>query len=176
MTGSERKVAGPIVASVIGGLLVLGGQYLLLRPSARSVSDQSKDRYVITAHSVIPANDLEVVADDYSIKYGTEVLKVRYSESQTSSAEPGDPLGSRLHMHSRQLNADLSQVPPAGVPIRPCLMDQNRDKDGDLVIAVQPTPEPCMARVGDKLQYEPSPNGPTLFTYVTFDIISETTQ
>lgn len=140
------------------------------------VADPLKEQYVITAHTVIPANDLEVQADEYTIRYGAEILKVRYSRSQTSSAKPGDFPGTGLHMHSRDSNPDLSQVPPAGVRIRACLMDQNRDKDGELVIAIQPTSEPCMARVGDSLQYEPSPNGPISFTYVAFDILSESAQ
>jgi hypothetical protein len=30
-----------------------------------------------------------------------------------------------------------------------------------------------MIVIGNKLQYEPAPNGPVHFTYVAFDIISE---
>jgi len=133
-------------------------------------------QYVINTHTVIPASGIEPPADEYIISYGTEILKVRYSQSQTSSAKNGDALGSGLHWHTRDHIPDLSQVPPAGVPIRACLMDEARDKNGGLVIAHQPTPEPCMARIGNSLQYEPSPNGPALFTFVSFDILSETAQ
>lgn len=106
------------------------------------------------------------------VVYGADVLNVKYSSSQISSAKPDDFPGTGLHRHSYYSNPDLSQVPPAGVPIRACLMDKDRDTDGDLIIAVQPTPAPCMARIGDTLQYEPSPNAGN-FTYVDFDIISE---
>lgn len=162
----------------IGAVLVVvayGASIVIHRkwPAKTGIADPFTKQYVITAHTVIPANDADVTADEYTISYGTEILKVRYSHSQTNSARNGDPLGAGLHSHSRYSNPDLSQVPPAGVPIRACLMDENRDKDGDLVIAQQPTPEPCMARIGDSLQYEPSPNGPILFTFVSFDIVSE---
>ena len=134
------------------------------------------DTYMITVHTSVTAEGYGSFRDDlYTVVHGVENLKVRYSESQTSSAKPGDFPGSGLHLHSSHSNPDLSQVPSAGAPIRTCLFNKNRDKDGDLVIAVQPTPEPCMARIGNVLRYEPSPNGPTLFTYVTFEILSETT-
>jgi V8-like Glu-specific endopeptidase len=134
------------------------------------------DTYMITMHTSVPAKGYGSFREElYTVVHGVENLKVKYSESQTSSAKPGDFPGSGLHLHSSYSNPDLSQVPSAGVPIRACLFDKNRDKDGDLVIAVQPTPEPCMARIGNVLRYEPSPNGPALFTYVTFEISSETT-
>lgn len=136
----------------------------------------SAQQYVIRTHTVVSANDGEPTADEYTISYGTETLKVRYSQSQTTSAKEGDSPGSGLHWHTRDSHPDLSQVPLAGLPIRACLMDEARDKDGDLIIAHQPTPEPCMARIGNSLRYEPSPNGPALFTFVTFDILSETAQ
>jgi hypothetical protein len=46
--------------------------------------------------------------------------------------------------------------------------------DGSPIIAVQPTPAPCIYNNGQTLQYLPEPNGPRLFTYVSFEIISET--
>jgi hypothetical protein len=164
-----------IVALAIAIVVVFGASIVIYnnRQAKVIVADPIKEQYVIMAHTVIPAHDLEMPADEYTIKYGAEILKVRYSDSQTSSAEPKDFPGTGLHMHSRYSNPDLSQVPPAGVPIRACLMDQKRDKNGDLVIAKQPTNEPCIARIGDRLQYEPSPNGPIFFTFVAFDILSE---
>jgi|SRR5579859_139776 len=135
------------------------------------------DTYMITMHTSVPAQGTGNFRDElYTVVHGAETLKVRYSESQTSSAKPGDFPGSGLHLHSLYSNPDLSQVPSAGVPIRACLFNKNRDKDGDLVIAVQPTPESCMARIGNVLRYEPSPNGPALFTYVTLEILSEETE
>jgi len=45
--------------------------------------------------------------------------------------------------------------------------------DGSRIIAMQPTPAPCIYNNGQTLQYLPEPNGPSLFTYVIFEIISE---
>jgi hypothetical protein len=109
--------------------------------------------------------------DDYTIEYGTEILKVKYAESQTSTAKPGDFPGTGLHLHLTYNNPDLSQIPTAGVRVRTCLMAERRDKDGDLVIAIQSTPVPCFARSGSALLYEPSPNSGD-FAYVKFDILS----
>jgi hypothetical protein len=114
---------------------------------------------------------------DYTVRHGQVVLKVRYSDSQTSTAKPGDVLGTGLHQHfsygSYPNGPDLSQVPETGLPIRQCVMSETLDKDGDPLIATQPTPEPCMTQNGNTLHYELSPNGPRFFTYVNFDIISE---
>jgi hypothetical protein len=144
--------------------------------AAQTKQPQPSLTYMITMHTSVPAEGKGNFPDElYTIVHGVETLKVRYSDSQTSSAKPGDFPGSGLHSHISYSNPDLSQVPSAGVPIRACLFNKNRDKNGDLIIAVQPTPEPCVARIGNVLRYEPSPNGPALFTYVTFDILSETT-
>ncbi len=133
----------------------------------------SQDTYVIKAHTSVPTGSDSNLRDElYTIVHGAEILKVRYSESQTSSAKPGDFPGTGLHTHSSYSNPDLSQIPALGVAIRACLM---RKEPEDLIIAIQPTPAPCMARSGNTLQYNPSPNGPELFTYVTFDILAETT-
>ena len=161
----------------VGSMLVFGiaGLVLMLAPSNWGELGPDK-QYVIRTHTVIPASDGEPAADEYTISYDVEILKVRYSQSQTSSAKKGDTPGSGLHWHTRYSTPDLSQVPPVGVPIRACLMNEARDKDGDLVIAEQATSEPCMARIGNSLRYEPSPNGPTLFAFVSFEILSETAQ
>jgi hypothetical protein len=133
----------------------------------------SEDNYVITAHTVTE-NGSE---NDYTVTYGKVVLKVRYAESQTSSAKPGDTPGSGLHPHSAggtyPANADLSQIPLLGTPIRRCLLSKDVMHDGSPIIAVQPTPVPCIYNNGQTLQYLPEPNGPSLFTYVSFEIISE---
>jgi hypothetical protein len=76
-------------------------------------------------------------------------------------------------MHDSYSNPDLSQVRPVGVSIHASLMDKDRNVEtGELVIAEQPTPAPCMTRLGDSLQCEPSPNAGD-FTHVDFDIVSE---
>jgi hypothetical protein len=137
-----------------------------------------EDVFVITAHTVVEAkNDAEGVLipqeDDYTVTVGNDVMKVKYSESQTSTAKPGDSLGSGLRLHQSYHDPDLSQIPQVGTPILKCVMDtQNPLHDGSLAIAVQPTPAPCMVQIGDTLQYEPRPNAGD-FTYVNFDIISE---
>ena len=122
--------------------------------------------YVIVAHK----------GYDYTVRHGRALMKVTYAESQTSSAKRGDPPGTGLHLHMRNgeypHGPDLSQVPEVGVSVRQCLMS-TPDKDGDPVIAIQPTPDPCMTQNGNMLRYEPSPNGPSVFTYVNFDITSE---
>ena len=148
---------------------------------ASAAEERSEDIYVITAHTVIQLKPvylggylqtgLPTQEDDYTVQYGADVLKVKYQSSQTSSAKPGDFPGAGLHEHSTR-DPDLTQVPPAGVPIRACIMSKDRDSEGGPIIAEQPTPAPCMARIGDELQYEPAPNSGD-FTYVVFDIISE---
>src|SRR5882724_5883273 len=114
MFDSPKEIGGTIVAAVVA---VIGGLYLLFGSSTQLVVDPLKEQYVITAHTIIPANATEAPADEYAIRYAGEVLKVRYSDSQTSAAKPGDSLGTGLHMHSWYSNPDLSQVPPAGVAI-----------------------------------------------------------
>jgi hypothetical protein len=122
--------------------------------------------YVIIAHK----------GYDYTVRHGQVIMKVTYSESQTSTAKPGDALGKGLHRHSRDGSypngPDLSQVPEVGVRINQCLLSKKTDHDGDPVIAIQPTPDPCITQNGNTLHYEMSPNTAT-FTYVNFDIISE---
>ena len=114
----------------------------------------------------------------YTVRHGRVVMKVEYSESQTSVCTGGADflkcLATGLHLHTRDgvypHDADLSQVPEVGLSIKQCVMTTD---NGELVIAIQPTPEPCMMQNGNTLYYEPSPNGPILFAYVTFDITSE---
>jgi S1-C subfamily serine protease len=134
----------------------------------------SQETYVVTEHNAVPKDDGTGLQDEiYTIVHGTNILKVRYAESQTNTAKPGESLGAELHLHSSYPNPDLSQIPEPGVIIRPCLME--KDSHGDPTIAKQPTPEPCMTRFGGILHYELSPNGPVVFTFVNFDILSETT-
>lgn len=122
--------------------------------------------YVILAHAEY----------NYTVRHGRDIMKVTYSDSQTSTAKPGDFPGSGLHYHSRNgvypHGPDLSQVPEVGLRINQCLLSKTPDHDGDPVIAIQPTPEPCMMQNGNTLHYEISPNVAT-FTYVNFDIVSE---
>jgi hypothetical protein len=153
------------------GCLVIG-----LVVGCGSKPSQPTTFYVITEHRVIPPTELDVQRDEYTVRYASDVLKVKYSESQTTSAKPGDPIGSGLHRHDYSSNPDVSQVPQVGVPIRRCDLSKDKMPDGGPIIAHQPTPEPCMVQIGDNLQYEPSPNGPEFFTYVNFDIVSERAQ
>jgi hypothetical protein len=122
--------------------------------------------YVIVAHT----------GYDYNVRHGRTLMKVTYNQSQTSTAKPGDSPGTGLHLHSRYAvypqGPDLSQVPEVGRSINQCVLSKTPDVDGDPVIAVQPTPEPCMMQNGNTLYYKPSPNAAT-FTYVNFDIVSE---
>ena len=116
----------------------------------------------------------------YTVRHGRVVMKVEYSESQTSVCTGGADflkcLATGLHLHTRDgvhpHDADLSQVPEVSLRINQCVLS-TPDKDGDPVIAIQPTPEPCMMQNGNTLYYEPSPNGPIDFAYVNFDITSE---
>ena len=140
--------------------------------SKASHSSQPFTSYVITEHKVIPPTGSSLQVDEYTVVYGVDILKVKYSSSQTSSAKPGDFFGTGLHPHSYYSNPDLSQVPQVGVPIRRCELSKNVMPDGSPIIATQPTPEPCMVQIGDTLQYEPSPNAGAA-TYVDFDILSE---
>jgi hypothetical protein len=141
-------------------------------------SQPREDVFVITAHSIIEAKfDAQGVIipqeDDYTVTVGNDVMKVKYAESQTTTAEPGDSPGTGLHLHKSYHDPDLSQIPQVGTPILKCEMDTQKPlPDGSLAIAVQPTPAPCMVQIGDTLQYEPRPNAGD-FTYVNFDIISE---
>lgn len=138
--------------------------------------------YVITAHTVVQLKPvylggilqtgLPTQEDDYTVVYGTDVLKAKYASSQTSSAKPGDAFGTGLHAHSYDYHPDLSQVPQVGVPIRRCRLSTDKMPDGSPIIATQPTLEPCMVQIGDTLEYLPSPNSGD-GTYVEFDILSE---
>src|SRR5271155_5045174 len=126
----------------------------------------SQDGYVITTHTNAPTEGYGNLRDElYTIAHGAEILKVRYSQSQTSSAKPGDAFGTGLHEHSSDSNPDLSQIPAAGGVIRACRLAKDRMPDGSPIIDRQPTPAPCMARFENVLQYKPSPNSGN-FTYV----------
>jgi hypothetical protein len=125
-------------------------------------------QYVIVAHK----------GYDYTVRHGRVLMKVTYAESQRSTAKPGDFPGTGLHRHSRDgvypNGPDLSQVPEVGLRIKQCVLSKTPDHDGDpVIIAIQPTPEPCMVQNGNTLRYEISPDGSSLFTYVNFGIISE---
>jgi hypothetical protein len=136
-----------------------------------AVFGQETPRQVIPTYVIIAHTGYE-----YTVRHGRTLMKVTYSESQTSTAKTGDFPGTGLHLHTRYgvypHGPDLSQVPEVGVRINQCVISKTPDHDGDPVIAVQPTPEPCMMQNGNTLHYEPSPNAAT-FTYVNFDIVSE---
>jgi hypothetical protein len=142
-------------------------------------ASSSEDVFVITAHTIIEPKPDEFGGytpqeDDYTVTVGNDVMKVKYSESQTSTAKPGDFPGSGLHLHQSYHDPDLSQVPQVGTPILKCILDtKNPMHDGSLAIAVQPTDAPCMDLNGDTLHYTLHPNSSVDFSYVNFDIISE---
>jgi hypothetical protein len=140
---------------------------------AQSNRRKPEPQYVITSFAAVPHKNSLPPDYFYVIEFGNAVLRVKYSDSQTTTAKPGDFPGTGLHYHSAISNPDLSQIPAVGTPIRTCTFNKERDHAGDLIIAHQVTDEPCMARLGDKLRFEPSPNGPNLFTYVAFEIMSE---
>lgn len=165
-------------------LLTIAGCSSSQHPTLKA-SERSEDTYVITAHTVVQLkpvylggylqNGLPTQEDDYTVRYGSDVLKVKYASSQTNSAKPGSSwteIEQGIHQHSNDRDPDLSQVPQVGVPIKRCLLSKDAMPDGGVIIAKQPTPEPCMVQIGDILQYELSPNA-GMYTHVIFDIVSE---
>jgi hypothetical protein len=132
---------------------------------------QSKPQAPLTPYVIVAHTEY-----NFTVRHGRTIMKVTYSESQTSTAKPGDFPGSGLHYHSRNgaypRGPDLSQVPQVGRLINQCILSKTPDPDGDPVIAVQPTPEPCMTQNGNTLHYSLAPNA-AAFAYVNFDIVSE---
>ena len=117
--------------------------------------------YVLTGHRVEHDGIQE---DYYTVTFNNEVMTVRYHDSQTHTAKPGDPAGSGLQQHIYYHDPDLSLIPALGVPIRQC--------EGSLSIAAQSVPDPCIVKIEDILRYEPKPNADRS-TYVVFNIVSE---
>ena len=142
-------------------------------------SANGRHYYVITSFNSVTHNDSNLVEYRYTFSYdGVTNLQTRYQFSQSSSAKTGEENNleaqvQAVHPHNTY-DPDLSQIPAIGTKILACVMDPNhRDHSGGLIIPKQPTPEPCIARIGNVLQFEPSPNGPVFFTFVAFDIVSE---
>jgi hypothetical protein len=144
---------------------------VLMTASLAAVAQTTKPQATLTPYVIIAHAGYE-----YTVRHGRAIMKVNYSESQTSTAKPGDSPGTGLHRHARDgvypNGPDLSQVPEVGVLISQCVLSKTPSHDGDPVIAIQPTPEPCIMQNGNTLHYEPSPNAGA-FTYVSFDIMSE---
>jgi hypothetical protein len=133
--------------------------------------------YVITTHQTISVDG--VPRDEYTITHNDVVLTARYFESQTNSSPSGSNTMEQLskdpkiqHAHRFGDDANLSQIPEVGQPIRQCVTHKNELHGDEITVAVQPTPDPCMVRFGNLLQYEPTPNA-ARFTYVTFGVVSE---
>jgi S1-C subfamily serine protease len=151
---------------------------LKTQPSAKS----DQPTYVITAHTVVHDDSTNSQLDNYVFVYESEILKVQYAESQTSTVKPGTELGQvaqNLHWHTRYgrwpQEPDVSQVPHIGVPIRACEMDKDPDSDGRPVIAIQSVSAPCMCQIGDMLHYVLAPNGGVKeWEYVNFDVLEVT--
>ena len=133
-----------------------------------------QEAYVITEHKVLDLG-LPTQEDDYTVTYGSDVMKVKYASSQTSSAKPGDFPGTGLHLHQANDDPDLTQVPQVGEAIRQCKLSKDTTSEGAPIIARQSTSAPCMNQFGDQLEYSPSPNAGD-FTYVIFDILCERMQ
>ena len=155
-------------------------------PTIKASAKSDQPTYIITAHTVAHDNSTNSQLDNYIIVYGSEVLKVQYSESQISTVKPGASRleqvapGKNLHLHFRYgvwpQEPDVSQVPQVGAPIRACEMDTKYpDNDGHPVIAIQSVSAPCMSRNGDTLHYSLAPNGGVrMWEYVNFDILEAT--
>jgi hypothetical protein len=160
------------VTIIVVALLVLGCS------GSNHLSSVPENVYVITAHTVVEPKPYEYGGylpqeDDYTVTFGNDILKVKYAESQASTAKADDPIGSGLHYHDIT-HADLSQVPQVGIPILKCIIDvEHPTYDGRPVIAVQPSPAPCMTQEGDTLHYVLHPNSSVDSSYVDFDVMSE---
>lgn len=158
----QWKAAGKVVVAVV----ILAAITASLVAFGQSKPQPPLAPYVIIAHTEY----------NYTVRHGRNVIKVSYHDSQTNTAKPGDAPGTGLHYHSRNgaypHGPDLSQVPEVGLRINQCVLSEKPDHYGDPVIAIQPTPEPCMTQNGTTLHYLLAPNAVT-FTYVNFDIISE---
>ena len=158
--------------------ILIAGVLAYLAGCTRSVtSSPERPVFTIIEHHTILASDSDIERQEYTVRHGNNILKVLYTDSQTSTAKPGDFPGSGLHYHNHTFSkdgaTDLSQVPEAGVPILQCILSEEKMSDGGPIIARQPTRAPCMIVIGNNLQYEPAPNGPVNFTYVNFEIVSE---
>lgn len=149
--------------------------------TVKTFHDMRKVKQAEDAVSTLPYTITAHTGYKYTVMHGRVIMKVEYSESQTSVCTGGKDflncLSTGLHLHTIDgvypHNADLSQVPEVGLQIKQCILSPTPDHDGDPIIAIQPTPEPCMVQIGNTLNYEPSPNGPIEFAYVNFNIISE---
>ncbi|MGB8801386.1 MAG: trypsin-like peptidase domain-containing protein [Candidatus Acidiferrales bacterium] len=156
------------------------------KQSASNTKERSDEAYVITAHTVVHDENTNSQLDNYVIVHGSEILKVQYAESQTSTVKQGASLpefpiqGKDLHLHFRYRvwpqEPDVSQVPHIGVPIRACEMDTNYPGSVEHPwIAIQSVAAPCMSRNGDTLHYAVAPNDASfkMYEYVDFDILSD---
>src|SRR5271156_2474987 len=74
--------------------------------------------FTIIEHHTTPAAPTDMERQEYTVRHGNEILKVLYSDSQTSTAKPGDVAGSGLHYHNYSFSkdgaTDLSQIPEVG--------------------------------------------------------------
>ena len=92
-------------------LFILSGLFSFLplfgqsKPAAKEPKAQTEPRYVITEHTVVPSKSSLPSEDLFVIRYGDIVLRVKYSESQTSSRKPTDfPAEPGLHSDLTGLN------------------------------------------------------------------------
>lgn len=182
--GALKISKATLIATLIAVVLAFSSTAKAQAPLKTKPSTKLDQRkYIITAHTVVQDDETNIQRDNYVIVYGSEVLRVQYSNSQISTAEPG---ASKLeHEKSIQMHTwygswpfgpDLSEVPQVSVPIRACEMDtEYPDSEGHPVIAIQSVLAPCMSRYGDTLHFVLAPNGGVkMFDFVVFDILEET--
>ena len=93
-------------------------------------SSPERPVFTIIEHHIVPAKGLDMERQEYTVRHGNEILKVLYSDSQTSSAKPGDFPGTGLHYHNYSFSkdgaTDLSQIPEVGVPILQCMLSEEK--------------------------------------------------
>ncbi|MFZ0413023.1 MAG: trypsin-like peptidase domain-containing protein [Candidatus Acidiferrales bacterium] len=152
----------------------LTGQKLAPKGTRAVQLKSRQDTYVITGHTVVPSGSTLPDENDYTITHGNDVLKVRYSDSQTST---GSLRAGNLQTYQHSASAtdanhapDVSQV-PIGAPIPACLLDKKPDKDGNSIIDDTHGPRPCITRARLGLHYLASRND--VYAYINFDVLSE---
>lgn len=77
------------------------------KPSAKPSTKSNAPIYTITAHTVVHDDSSNSQLDNYVIVYGSEVLKVQYSDSQIRAVKPGA--------------SELEQVTPGKDDSRSCV-------------------------------------------------------
>jgi len=149
----------------------------VLTASLAAVGQASQTKpYVITGFRPVQIDGLKRY--EYTVKHGNVTLKVLYRESQVgiskdewdANVKSGGKNLPTVHFYYDRDQGDISQVPELGTSLSACVLSHL--SNGEKSIAIQPTPQPCMDQRSDSLTYLPFPNGPRLFDYVKFEIVS----